>query len=68
MTNLMMRPTVRFVAGFVFACFLFVPVMWVIQGPPNVWFLAPMIAVGIVCGLLWVRYPPRFKPGRPPTT
>ena len=59
----------RFLAGFLFGCFVFVPVMWVIQGPPPsiVGFLAVMVAVGIGAGILWVRKPPSILNGQPPT-
>lgn len=61
MRDFFRRPTMRFLAGFGFACFLFIPVMWVVLGPPGSFsFLLPMAAVGIVCGILWVRRPPRF--------
>jgi hypothetical protein len=61
MSNLFGSPAVRFVSGFLFACFFFVPVMWVVMGPPASFsFLLPMIAVGIVVGVMWVRRPPKF--------
>jgi hypothetical protein len=59
------RPTVRFLAGFVFACFFFMPVVMVVVGPPDsLWFLAAFVIVGIAGGVWWVRRPPPifFKP------
>lgn len=55
------RPTARFLAGFLFACFVSVPVIWILRGPPSsLSFLAPMVGVGIVGGVMWVRRPPAF--------
>jgi hypothetical protein len=50
------RPGTRFLAGFFFACLVFIPVTWVIRGPlSSFYFLAPMGAVGIVCGVMAAR-------------
>lgn len=50
------RPGTRFLAGFFFACLIFFSDTWVIRGPPSsFYFLAPMGAVGIVCGVMAAR-------------
>ena len=59
MSDFFSRPTPRFLAGFLFACFFSFPVMWVLLGPPSsLFYLAPIVAAGIVGGVWWVRRPP----------
>ena len=49
-------PSLRFLAGFFAACVIFIGVIWATKGTPtSLEFVAPMIAVGIVCGVMAAR-------------
>lgn len=59
------HPAARFAAGAVAACFLLMPFMWVVLGPPSSpWFLAPFLVAGVAGGVWWMRSPPAimYKP------
>lgn len=58
--ELFKQPSARFLAGFLSSSLLFIPVMLLIGGPPDLSILPSMLGVGLLGGLLWVRNPPRF--------
>lgn len=68
MYNLFKTPIARFIAGFIVAVFVFLPMVWVLSGSVvlNVALSLAVAAVGAAGGIFWVRKPPEIFFRLPP--